>query len=71
MKYRVRRRVDSFVVFETDIEADSEAEAVGVAQQAEDEFEWSVQGVEFFDAREFVAIDHEGTEVGETRTGDF
>lgn len=71
MKYKVRRNVDAFVVFETVIEAESAAEAAQLAKRDEGERDWCVTGVQFFDAREFVAIDSNGEDIEVSRIGDF
>lgn len=70
-KFKVLRRVDAFVDFIAEVEADSADEAAAKADQDEGKFEWQRDGVHHFDARVFVTLDDDGNEVKSTQRGDF
>jgi hypothetical protein len=69
--FRVLRRVDAFVDYVAEIEADSADKAVAKADADESRFKWQREGVHQFDARLFVALDENGDEIESTQRGDF
>lgn len=71
MRFQVLRRVDSYVDYVASVEADSAEEAAQLASEAEDEYNWEAWGPSEFDARTFVALEEDGTEIESTRCGDF
>jgi hypothetical protein len=70
-KFKVLRRVDAFVDYVAEIEADSADEAAAKADADERRFKWQREGVHHFDARLFVTLDHGGNEIESTQRGDF
>lgn len=70
-KFQVLRRVDAFVDYVAEIEADSPEEAARKANDDEEPFDWRERGVIQFDARSFVTLDAEGIEIERTQCGDF
>jgi hypothetical protein len=67
----VRRRVDAFVDYVTNIEAATPDDAVWQARELESELSWKMEGPCEFDARQFLALDDDGTEIDGTQLGDF
>ena len=70
-KFQVLRRVDAFVDYIAEVEADSPEEAARKANDDEEPFDWQERGVVQFDARTFVTLDDEGSEIESTQCGDF
>jgi hypothetical protein len=70
-KFQVLRRVDAYVDYIAEVEADSPEEAARRANDEEELFEWRDRSVAEFDARLFVTIDDEGDEIESTQCGDF
>jgi len=69
--FRVLRRVDAFVDYLAEVEASSANEAAARAYDDETRFEWKQLSVAQFDARIFVAVDENGSEIDATQRGDF
>lgn len=70
-KFQVLRRVDAFVDYVTDVEADSAEEAAQKADRYEEAYGWQKQRVLQFDARSFLTLDDDGVEIEATQRGDF
>lgn len=65
-RYTVRRRVDAYVDYLAEIEAESPAAAAELAAQDEREFTWTSEDVCEFDDRIFITLSADGEELGET-----
>jgi hypothetical protein len=53
-KYTVKRLVDAAVIYTAEVEAESEAQAVELAWDREQDYQWSAEGsVVEYDARRF------------------
>jgi hypothetical protein len=70
-KFTVLRRVDAYVDYLADVEADDAEEAALLAQACEDEFDWEESGTQQFDARGFVTLDPDNNEIEDSRCGDW
>ena len=70
-KFRVLCRVDAFVDYTAEIEADSPEEAARLAGDGLHEYEWTREGKTEFDNRVYVALDANGNELEATQCGDF
>jgi hypothetical protein len=69
-KFTVLRRVDAFVDYVTEVEADDAKSAAEAARQ-EGRFCWSRRGTHTFDARVFVTLDSNGVEIDATEIQDY
>lgn len=69
--FRVLRRVDAFVDYIAEIDADNADEAADSADKDETQFKWEQVDIAQFDARLFVALDPDGNEIESTQRGDF
>ena len=69
--FQVLRRVDAFVDYVAEVEADTPAEAAELAQDNEDDYDWRERGECQFDARLFVTLDDKGSEIAATQVGDY
>lgn len=67
--FTVPSRVDAYVDYVVEIEADTAEEAVDIAYDGGPGVVWSEQGVCEFDARHVVALDDDGEEVKSTARG--
>jgi hypothetical protein len=70
-RFQVLRRVDAFVDYVAEIEADSADEAAAKADQNEERYHWAKRGIAQFDSRLFVTLDDSGIEIDSTQRGDF
>jgi hypothetical protein len=70
-RFRVLRRVDAFVDYFTEVEAESPDAAAARVAADETRFDWAKAGVVQFDARLFVAVDDDGDEIESSQHGDF
>ncbi len=61
-KFTVLSRVDAYVDYTTEVEAESLEEAVDLAYDGDSSIKWVERGVVEFDARRVVALDLEGFE---------
>jgi hypothetical protein len=68
MKFTIRKRVDAYIDYTTEVEAESAKEAVELAQYNESAYPWEPDGDAEFDARVFVAVDEDGNEIEGTET---
>jgi hypothetical protein len=62
-KYTILSRVDAYVDYTTEVEAESFEEAVDLAYDGDLSIKWKEQGVVEFDARHVVALDANGDEI--------
>jgi hypothetical protein len=62
-KFIILSRVDAYVDYTTEVEADSLEEAVDLAYDGDPSIKWKEQGVVEFDARHVVALDADGEEI--------
>lgn len=62
-KFTILSRVDAYVDYTTEVEADSLKEAVDLAYDGDPSIKWIEQGVVEFDARHVVALDANGDEI--------
>ena len=69
--FKVRRRVDAYVDYVTEVEADDPQEAAELAKDDESAFEWEEEGPCEFDARIFIALAADGSEIDGTECGDL
>ncbi len=69
--FKVRRRVDAYVDYVAEVEADSPEEAAELASDDEAAFNWEEEGPCEFDARMFIALDADGSEIDGTQCGDL
>lgn len=67
--FTVLSRVDAYVDYVAEIEADTAEEAVDIAHDGGPGVVWSEQGVVEFDARHVVALDDDGEEIESTARG--
>jgi hypothetical protein len=68
--FRVLMRVDAYVTYEADIEAQSAEEASDIGYGNGPEVTWRELDTIQFDARHVVTLDGEGNEIEETRWGE-
>ena len=67
--FTVLSRVDAYVDYITEVEADTAEEAVDLAYDGGPDVVWEPYGVMEFDARRVVALDDEGEEIDSTARG--
>lgn len=67
--FKVVKRVDAYVVYETKIEAETAQEAADSAYDDGPDIVWTEADVIEFDARHVVALDDNGEDIEETRWG--
>jgi hypothetical protein len=70
-KFEVKRRVDAYIDYIAEVEAESPEEAAQLAQDDEDSYKWEACGEAEFDGRIFITLDKNGTEIDGTQCGDF
>ena len=63
-KFTILSRVDAYVDYTCEVEADDIEEAVDMAYDGDPSIKWTEQGVVEFDARHVVALDANGDEIG-------
>ena len=61
--FTILSRVDAYVDYTTEVEADSLEEAVDLAYDGDPSIKWKEQCVVEFDARHVVALDAHGDEI--------
>jgi hypothetical protein len=69
--FKVRRRVDAYVDYVAKVEAGSPKEAAELASDDETAFTWEEEGPCEFDARIFITLDADGSEIDGTECGDL
>ncbi|WP_339915603.1 hypothetical protein [uncultured Brevundimonas sp.] len=62
-KFTILSRVDAYVDYTAEVEADDLEEAVDLAYDGDPSVKWQEQGVTEFDARHVVALDANGDEI--------
>jgi hypothetical protein len=67
--YKVRMRVDAFVNYTAEVEADDPIHAAMLAYN--NDYDWKQEDVDEFDARVAFTLDANGEEIPETRWGDL
>lgn len=70
-RFLVQSRVDAFVDYVAEIEADDADEAAQIAYEGGDGVVWKRQGVSEFDDRRVVTLDVDGEEIEATARGDL
>ncbi|MCR9129437.1 MAG: hypothetical protein NXI12_07945 [Alphaproteobacteria bacterium] len=70
-KFRVLSRVDAFVDYIAEVEADNADEAAQIAFDGGEGVVWKTQGVSEFDDRRVVTLDGDGEEIEATARGDL
>ena len=68
-KFTVLSRVDAYVDYVAEVEADSAEEAADLAYEGDPSVIWQELGVVEFDARRVVALDDDGEEIEDTARG--
>jgi hypothetical protein len=69
--FTVLRRVDAFVNYATQIQAETAQDAAKLALAQDDALNWQETSTSTFDARLFVTLDGNGIEIEATQQGDF
>lgn len=69
-KFQVLCRVDAFIDYIAEVEADDAEEAAYLAKEGP-QLEWERQGEAEFDARLFVTLDENGDPIESSQCGDF
>lgn len=67
--FTVLSRVDAYVDYIAEVEADSPEAAADLAYDGDPSVQWEKAGVVEFDARHVVALDDEGEEIESTARG--
>lgn len=67
--FTVLSRVDAYVDYVAEVEADTPEEAVDLAYDGDPSVKWEQSGVVEFDARRVVALDADGEEIESTARG--
>jgi hypothetical protein len=67
--FTILSRVDAYVDYLAEVEADSAEDAVELACDADPAVKWEERGVVEFDARRVVALDDDGEEIESTTRG--
>lgn len=62
-RFNILSRVDAYVHYATEVEAESPEEAVDLAYDGDPSIKWKEQSVVEFDARHVVALDADGEEI--------
>lgn len=62
-KFTILSRVDAYVDYTCEVEADDLEEAIDLAYDGDPSIQWKAQGVVEFDARHVVALDANGDEI--------
>jgi hypothetical protein len=70
-KFTVVRRVDAFVDYLAEVEAETAEEAADLAVENEEKYDWAVDGTYEFEDKLFVTLDADGNEIPETARGDL
>lgn len=67
----VRRRIDAYVDYVASVRAPSAKQAAERAAEEEETLKWESEGATEFDARLFITLDDEGTELEQTEVRYF
>ncbi len=69
--YKVRRRVDAFIDYTSEVEAANPHEAAKLAARMATALPWTREGQHELDAQAFLTLDPAGNEIAESEQGDF
>ncbi|MDP3746460.1 MAG: hypothetical protein Q8Q88_05350 [Phenylobacterium sp.] len=69
--FQVLCRVDAFVDYCAEVDADSAIEAAAVARNTHRAVEWRRAGGHEFEAARYITLDADGEEIPETECGDI
>jgi hypothetical protein len=69
--FTVRRRVDAFIDYTTEVEASSAKEAAELARKDATRLSWKQEGEHEYDAEAFIALDANGDEIADSECGAF
>ncbi len=70
-KFTILCRVDAYVDYTAEVEADDADAAAALAREHSDAYKWEALGPVEFDARGYVTLDAEGDEIDTSRRGYF
>lgn len=68
--FTIRKQVDAYVSYYSEVDADNAQEAVDHASESYDDIKWDYGGVSEFDAVRVTAIDNEYCEIDDYSRGD-
>ena len=69
--FRVLKRVEAYVDYAINVEAENAEEAAEYAAHEDEELDWEELGVTEFEDTRIVTLDAEGNEIDDTAIGDF
>lgn len=69
--FQVLCRVDAFVDYRAEVEAQDANEAAETARDRHAAFDWRRTGQQEFEASCYITLDGDGLEIAETECGDF
>jgi hypothetical protein len=70
-KFQVLCRIDAFIDYVAEVEADTAEEAAELASDDHNSYKWVRDSESEFDDRVYVTLDAEGNEVESTQCGDL
>ena len=70
-KFVVRCRVDAYVDYRAEVEADTAKDAAELAYDTPEDYQWEEEGPCEFDARGYITLDNAGYEIDGTEVGYF
>ena len=70
-KFQVLCRIDAFIDYVAEVEADSAEEAAALASDDHNGYKWVRDSESEFDDRVYVTLDAEGNEIESTQCGDL
>lgn len=69
--FKVLKRVEAYVDYHIDVEADDAKSAAEYATAEDEELDWQQSDTTEFEESRIVALDAEGKEIDDTAYGDF
>ena len=69
--FKVLKRVEAFVDYHIDVEADDAKSAAEYATAEDDELDWQASATTEFEESRIVTLDSDGNEIEDTAFGDF
>jgi hypothetical protein len=69
--FTVRCRVDAYVDYRAEVEAETPHEAAELARERPEDYKWEEEGPVEFDARGYITLDKDGDEIDGTQVGYF
>ncbi len=69
--FKVLKRVEAYVDYHIDVEAEDAKSAAEYATAEDDELDWQPSATTEFEESRIVALDAEGNEIDDTAFGDF